>query len=1365
MVCLFLLVVISLMVVWLCTVGLPQFILRYIEGVAAQQGIYMKVGAVRLAPTFGLAAHVDQIEFFYDAARHQHLAKASSTTAGVSVAGLLSGKIDPIFFRVREADIVTPACTSMGKKVGIHVRSIEAVRGPDGFVQITNGQLSVQGITVKLSGSLDPELLRSKVSSLAIDARNKTEKIKPLPETLQQSDSKYQGILDTIFQKIEMQHWQGEDAPELEIRADVHQDIRISVRGTIPRFDLDSHFHFRRSSADILYSKNVLTINSLHIETVNPDSPEKPEASIDLQGAYDLDERRLSISMKSTAALLAMVQPLCNEQAKGYLSKFSHKKEESPHIDLMGDITFGEDFAPRNARVRGSLYQRSLLVRQTKINDLKISFYYDNGNFSIDKLDMQVGSGHVHASASAKDRLGRAELQVDMPVQSILTLVNELAPGVKVELPEGLVLGENIILSLNAKLDAPLFSPQQSVWQDFVPSVHYLRVSLQSQVLSYAGVLLDNPQLKLTLSGVRQDEKLRPRSMQEVIVSLKADKTKLLAQSGHPPLHAEDVNLDFTINNLNFNTHSIPDKAERVTVKAGAAYAAQAVPPPDAETPQPTSTASNTDHPLYEILNPRMTLQAENVAMPSFRSPESLHVASASLHIDSAAARLRDVRMNGMHIYLDDVLDIVPLGDMRKLFSAADLDSSLDAVEFRSTQIGKVKLTAELKEYTDGRISVTIGDNETATPLISAHPDWSNPQQIVLNELKLHLPKEVSEMVLNIANTELEDIEIPECVDVYGILRIKPSLQVQDFALHVNIPQLVRTPHRLPVFRGQRVPVGLYAYVDAARIPDCNDFNFNAQLSVEHATGQFYGHVSGNSSGVIFVNDSTCTIRPDVIDKLLDNSRAHSIIRDFRFDSSSGSLISDIRVAIDLTNGERVDSFCKVNLTDTQYQLNGIEDVGDGRERVRRDLGGAPFTRVHRASCDVKAHVCIDCRAADGSPIPDETVVTITDAKLVYDNTPWLRRNKQSSGTKKTELTGKSITIDVEKSFLELKEVAGDVYPAYSLGMFYPDIFDFLKDVKLPHPVKIKTERCLFPIYDDCKLPMSGVISVFSKKGAGFRFIGTTIPLDNFSGFIFLADDYVLLDRMNAKSWDGVLDAVVRIGFAGKQTSLDGFVKADCMDMKKIAASYGSEQSRALCSGNIRFRAPRADVNSLSAYGSADIIGGDLMKLNIFRPVAEMITDLPNHVMRLEKSAKEEQGMPQEPGFFTRAFSWIFRNLGSAVGSTSSSAAYIPGVNHLIAYDLKEAHANFRIENGHLFTDRMKAIGSNLNVRVNADIDLNSLTVRGNLWPKISSIPTIVLAPLTILSDFMIDIVLYGSLSDVKWRIAMDRRIKKPQQK
>ncbi len=1359
-VCLFLLLSISVAVVWLCAFGLPGFALRYIEKAAARQGVYLDIGAVRLIPSLGPMARVTRIQLYHDAEKRHRVASVRSIAAGLKTAALMRGEAEPNFLRVTGANINIPVSSPKGETLNVRVKDIEVNRGPDGVVHITNGQLTVQGILVKFGGSLTPELFR---------APGKREESQQ--NVLQALVAPYQHEIDTIYRKIRAQHWEAAECPVLEVRLDVpHPDLlkksRISVRATVPRFDYTPRIRFQHAVADLRYKNDMVTINSLHIETVgtgiagSPDAAESPNATADLQGGYDLEERRLSVTIKSTAALLRMLRPLCNEKTRNYLFKFRHPDDNPPRINLAGDVTFGEDFTTfRDVRVRGSLDQDNLMVGSNRVNHLSLSFYYDNGNFNIDKCELQFQDGLLQAVARAKDRVGQAEISVDMPVRRILALVNELSP-VPVALPEGLVLGEQVKMNLLAELDAPPFSPEQSVWQDYVPKVHKLGASVECQMLSYADYHAVHPSLSITMSGIRQDDKLCPQQMQQVDVRLQAECFQPPAQATLPPVQVSGADLNVTVKDIAFNTHSLPETAAAVELHAEAASVAQAAPAePAVESDTPPSASPK---PLFEVQSPSVVLRAQQIGVTGFKAPESLRVQRASLLFDSSAANFRSVHVSDMHICLDNVANIVPLGETQRLFSAASLSASLNALKLRDETVGNVKLNAELEEYTEGHISLTVSkENDSPPAAFSAHPDWSDPQQIVLNGVDLHLPGELLRMFLNLAGAESEDVEVPNAVHARGNLRLLPSMQVKDFALHVDVPELVRTPHRMAVFRGHRVPVGIHAYVDAARSQDGPEMKFNALLDVVHSTGTFHGLVTGSSAGRIHLEKGLCTIRPDVVDELLDNRRAHSIICDFRFAPSSRSTISDIRVDVDLENGVQVDSTCRVELLDTQYQLNGIEENDAGQQRVRPGVGGGfPFTHVNRATCGVAAHVLIDKHSEDGTPLPDETVVTITDAELDYDNTPWLRRNKWNKGTKQSVLKGKRIIIDVENSFLELQNVEGKVYPAYSLGMFYSDLFDFLEDVVLPLPAYVKTERCVFPIYDDCKLPMSGVISVTSERGAGFRFIGTTIPLDNFSGFIALTDSFVQLDRLNAKSWDGVLDAVVRIGYSGQHTSLDGYVKANCLDMKKIAASYGSEQSRALCSGEIRFRAPQADVNSLSAYGSADIIDGDIMKLSLFRPVGEMITDLPRYLVHLEKSAKEEQGMPQKPGFFTRTFNWIFKKLGNVVGTTGSTAAYLPGVNHVIAYDLKEAHANFRIEHGHLFTTKMNAIGSNLDVKVHADIDLNSLSVRGHLWPKISSIPMLALAPLTVLSDFMIDIVLYGTLSDVKWRIAFDKRIK-----
>lgn len=172
------------------------------------------------------------------------------------------------------------------------------------------------------------------------------------------------------------------------------------------------------------------------------------------------------------------------------------------------------------------------------------------------------------------------------------------------------------------------------------------------------------------------------------------------------------------------------------------------------------------------------------------------------------------------------------------------------------------------------------------------------------------------------------------------------------------------------------------------------------------------------------------------------------------------------------------------------------------------------------------------------------------------------------------------------------------------------------------------------------------------------------------------------------------------------------------------------------------------------------------MRLSLFKPVSDLITDLPGHFMRLEKevspTSSAQPKQESKPGFFMRMFSGFFKGIGSVAGKTTdgvgSIASNVPGMNHLIAYDLQEAFVKFDILNGHFITRRMKAIGYNLNVDLNIDIDLDTLEMNGNLWPRISSLPTVILAPLTFLSDFMVDIIIYGKVNDIKWRIGLDKR-------
>ena len=85
-VCLLIFLIVSLTVVWLSTQGFPERVVRYVEEKAAEQGVYLKLEAVKLDPARGLAIRVDGAQLFAQAGDEHPLARARHVAAGVSAA-------------------------------------------------------------------------------------------------------------------------------------------------------------------------------------------------------------------------------------------------------------------------------------------------------------------------------------------------------------------------------------------------------------------------------------------------------------------------------------------------------------------------------------------------------------------------------------------------------------------------------------------------------------------------------------------------------------------------------------------------------------------------------------------------------------------------------------------------------------------------------------------------------------------------------------------------------------------------------------------------------------------------------------------------------------------------------------------------------------------------------------------------------------------------------------------------------------------------------------------------------------------------------------------------------------------------------
>lgn len=1320
---------------WLSIVGLPESVLRRIEEIAAAQGVPLKISAIRLEPTQGLALKAENVRIYAAATDKHPLASFISATADISAFRLLTGQVVLSSVQLKNGDVHLPVTSESRQYLNINNIQFAARRKSSGDIKITSASLNVEQINVRLAGDIIHQEQLQPTEETASEQTQQQSEAQPIniPALLDE----YSKYINKAHRIITRQNWSEKDAPHLNIQFTSSDTLKAAITGAVPRFDYDK-FHFRNASADLNYSGSNITINKLSFQTVEPAS------QATLQGSYDWQTRHLGFNVTSNAALIPMTIKLLGRENVGVLNKFSHAPDKAPDIRLRGSIILGEDYSLHHITVNGEIDQKDLFIEDIQIDTLKIDFYYRNGNFNLNELSARFDDSNFSLAATANRGQGNARLIADLNIDKSLELVNKLLPS-PIMLPEQLVPGERLSLNMSANLTTPSFEPGQTNWQDFTPSIHDLTLSLTTDKLGVDTIKLSQPHISLEVSNIVQTCDHLPTAADEITIYFSSEKLE------NDETSAANVQLKLNAQQAVYQNEKL--EIAKLALNVG----------------EDTKLAESIKIGNVELDNVGFHLELAKFS----HTNEVTSISDLKSHLTADGMKQDELELSTLELQINALTDLNPFAENPvEIFNSLDMNASCKDITYQGRNMGHLVLNTQLSEGQNGTAEVIFNainseNGESVENRLSTRMDWRDLSHPVFDNIRLQLSPISLKDILNHFNIRIPHIKLPASLTAEGKLLYDAAKgSPSDASFHIDIPELVRTPFYIVPFRGQEVPVSITADVHFSPATNGDNYNYTADLIVTHKTGVFDGKVTGSTAGQVLVTGAN-TIRTDVVDRLIDDYVAHSIMRDFRFGRTARNIITDIDVKVDYSQGISVDSFCNVELIDTEYQLSVIANDNQGNEYIRKELGPNPYTLAKSGKCYVRSKVRYGV-TENGQALKDECVITIGDITMVFDNKPWFKKQdfsgvglseKNLSEIQKrhenTTLKGDAVIIDVENSFVELVNVRGEVYPAYSLGMFYDPIQYFMADIVLPYPAKVETKNCVFPIFADCKREMSGLIRAISDQTCGFRFLGTTIPMRRFSGFIKIANDYVLLDKLNARSWEGVLDAVVKIGFSGKHTSFDGSVTASNLNLKSILASYGTELSTALCNGHIRFRSPTPELKDIQGYGEVSVTNGDLMGVTIFQPIGALISDLPSNLMLLENEAKSEEA-GNKPGYISRAFS----GTGDIITQIGKDARRIPGYNHLFAYDIQNAYAKFAIANGHLRAYDMTATGYNLNVDMKLDVDLDSTYIRGNIWPEITSIPTIMLSPITFLSDFMIDILIYGKLDNIQWKIGLDRLLR-----
>ncbi len=1278
--------------VWLSTVGLPQWLLRDIEAAAAREGIHLHIGRIRLSPSSGLALRAHNVRLYAAQGDAQPLAHIHKATVGLGFMALLQGEVRPHMVQVHGAELSLP-CTGGEKSLQLTDGTFAATIHNNEHVRLSSAALKLAGIPIRLRGSFPLPASSSNAPSTGTESP---------PLDLAAELRPYQETIDTIQRFIARQAWTPDNSPGIDLGIEDSHGLQLTVQALVPRFDHEQ-FHFRDAVLNAAYRQGSIIINTLHFTTIDPD------ATMTLQGGYDLAHNRAGFSLESTAALARMAEALDIPEANEWLARYRHDDNCPPTITLRGDVSLEEDYSPKSISVRGRVQQEQFSYGDTQVERMGLSFYYNDGSFNIDQLSLHFPEGTVSLSAAGSGEKGggRARVAMDVEVPLLLRLINEFTEE-QVTLPDDLSLQGRLRFEADARLDMPSFVAGQTDWRHYVPSLHELELRLGIDQASHMGCELKSPLLELNLRGIRHDADLIPDAVEDATLSFSAAGATVPRGEGKKAVTLSKADLNLQLSGLHANSEDI-----------------------------------------------------------------SLAHASGDLKLGELV--FNDLRVGQMELTLDELHQLRPLeANWRHMLQQAALRLNTSEMHSGNTLLGKLDTAVSLRK--EGAIDLSLKlERDDRVLELDLHPELHEDGLLVLEDVEVELPAAAFGPLLELAGVgEIPHIRLPELVRIAGNAAIdteKGQLRAADASL--SIPHLVRTPGSVnAALKGREVPLALDATVKA-RARSSGGLAMDGTLTLTHKAGtlgkpdnrELKLDYSADTDGLIRLSGSN-SIDVCTLDAIIDNEDAHYILRDFRTGGTTRTHALIHSATIDLSRGFNMTADCEVDVDNFEFQLGAMEEILDergkptGRERLRQDFGPNPFVAFNKARAGVQILYRLRSHDEQGNPQPDIGRITINNADILYDNRPWMRRKAITGGPAESRLQGKQVIIDIQNSFVEIVDVAGKVYPAYALGAFYDDLQGYMSMAHLPRPASVEAAHCVFPIASDCTREMEGCVRLMAKE-AGFSFLGTTFPLRNFSGFVWLHDDAVYLDRLNAACWEGSLNAAVDINYGGKHTTFDGFATVQNMNLKLIAGSYGSEQKDALCNGQIRFRAHSPELQDVEAYGDLHIVNGDLMSLSVFQPVGELITDLPGYFLALEKEATDET--KQQPGWISRGASALFRAAGKLVDGVGDQIGYatnnIPFANHFLRYDLQEVHGQFLIDRGWLRTRNLKALGYNLNVSLRLGINLDSLEIQGNIWPQISSVPTIILSPLTFLSQYVVDINIYGTVEDLKWKFGLDKRL------
>lgn len=331
-------------------------------------------------------------------------------------------------------------------------------------------------------------------------------------------------------------------------------------------------------------------------------------------------------------------------------------------------------------------------------------------------------------------------------------------------------------------------------------------------------------------------------------------------------------------------------------------------------------------------------------------------------------------------------------------------------------------------------------------------------------------------------------------------------------------------------------------------------------------------------------------------------------------------------------------------------------------------------------------------------------IVTMRDARLEVDNAPYLREKKLGKGPAKGMVEASGVVIDFNTDSVAITDLKADVFPDYALRMFSKKAAEALEMFRYSSLVQINGSG-VFPMEDDFSMMKSSLFFDAGKSKVELDLLGTTLELSGARGTVNITPSWVKVSKLRGKVWGGDFDNGIVDIQIDHGNAINGVISAVGMNLAEIGKSYDVKMSPATVDASASIRSNNGDVKTMTGSGNISLYNGNLVEIP------------------------------------------IFGKLGEVLGQ-------IPGVGHLIVYNIKRASCDYYIKDGVMNTDHFVAEGTNMGVSGSGSVDLTTTMVNADLQLSFKGLPKLLTSPVYVLFGGLFKVKGKGPLNNVEWYAA-----------